>query len=97
MRRAKVGLALGLVDGGVRRGVDDRVRPHRAHGRGQGGRVREVGPERPGAVEVERHHLAERRERALQLPAHLAVLAEKEKFQAAPDDDRLAPMPSRAA
>jgi len=38
----------------------------------------EKSAQRPGAVEVERHYLADWCERSLQLPADLAVLAEQQ-------------------
>ena len=81
MRAGQVGLALGLVDGGVRGGIDDHVGAHRAHRARRAPRGGEVGAQ-VGAVEVERDHLAERRERALQLPADLAVLAEQQDLHA---------------
>ena len=81
--RASVGLALGLVDGGVGGGIDDHVRPHRAHRRGERIGPREVAASGSRLGEVERDHLAERRQRALQLPADLAVLAEEQDLHAA--------------
>ena len=74
-------LALGLVHGRVRGGVDNDLRGQTAHGLHQLLRPGEV-PASVGAVPVERHHLAQRRQAALQLPAHLAALAQEQDFHA---------------
>ena len=75
-RARQLGLALGLVDRGMRRGVDDQVRLDRR----DRGRQR-LGPAEVAvqlrAVMVEPDHLAQRRQRALQLPPDLPALAQK--------------------
>ena len=79
-RARQLGLALGLVDRGVRRGVDDQVRlDRRDRGRQRLGPA-EVAVQSAGvggAVMVEPDHLAQRRQRALQFPPDLAALAQK--------------------
>ena len=79
----ELGLGLGLVDRGVGRGIDDELR------RGGADRARAARPGRAkssrqggGAVDVDRDHLAEQRQRALQLPADLSVLAEQQDLHA---------------
>jgi hypothetical protein len=74
--RGELGFGLGFVHRGVRGGIDDHVRPQRAHRVRQALRLREVGVV-VGAVEVERRQLAQQRQRALQLPADLPSLAEQ--------------------
>ena len=74
----EVGLALGLVHGGVGGGIDDEVGGHGAHGGGEAFRVGKVAGEARGAVVIKGNELAQGGEAALQLPAHLAVLAEEE-------------------
>mgnify|MGYP003704755467 CR=1 FL=1 len=68
-----LGLALGLVHRRVRRGIHDHVGPHGLHQRHNLIRLREV-----GGAGVVRHHVAQRRESALQLPPHLATLAQQQ-------------------
>ncbi len=76
-RLGEVGLRFRLVDGRVGGGVDDQVGTDGLHrGRERGG-LREVGRE-VAALEVERQHLAQRLQRALQFPADLAVASEQE-------------------
>jgi len=70
-------LALGLVHGCVRRGIDDDFRPQSTHRFSHGLRSAEVSS-KFGAVVVDGHEFAEGLQRALQLPAHLARLAEKQ-------------------
>ena len=82
-RARQVRLALGLVDGRVRRGIDDDVGPHGRHGVGQLLGPTEVGMQ-VGAVEVQRDQFAQGRQAALQFPADLATLSEKEDLHAAP-------------
>ena len=72
------GFALGLVDGGMGRGIDDDLGGDGAHLGQQGFRLGEVG----AVVVVHRHHFAGHGERALQFPADLAAFAEEEDFHA---------------
>ncbi|MNG20471.1 hypothetical protein D3C84_1047270 [compost metagenome] len=69
-------LAFGLVDCGVGRCVNDNVRRKALHGGGQPRQIIEV-----AAVflagGVQRQHFTKGRKAALQLPPHLAVLAEQ--------------------
>jgi len=79
-------LALGFVDCGVGGGVDDHLRTqllHRARQRFEVGQIaaqpRRVRVERIRArVAVEGDEFAQRRQAALQLPAHLAVFAQQQ-------------------
>ena len=75
-------VGFGLVDGGVGGGVDDQPRPERAHGGGQAVEVGQVATQAVLAGAVQRHQCAQRRQRALQLPAHLAVLAQQQNVHA---------------
>ena len=79
----KLGLALGLVYGRVGGGVDDHVGAQGAHGVGDTRRIGKVTAVF-GAVEVERGEIAQHGETALQLPADLAALAQKQDVHAAP-------------
>ena len=71
-------IGLGLVHRGVGSGVDDHVRDDPAHRAVEAVEILEVTAQAVGAATVERHDDAERRERALQFPADLAVLAQQQ-------------------
>ncbi len=74
-------LALGLVHGRMRGGVDDDIGTHAPHRVGHLIGLAEVGGI-VGAVEVERDQFAQRRQAALQLPADLAALAQQQQLHA---------------
>jgi len=72
----EVALRFGAVDRGVCGGIDDPLRCDRAHLRGD-----RIGFSQVAVAAAERDDVAERCERALQLPADLAVLAEEDDLQ----------------
>lgn len=76
-------LALGPVDGGVGRCIHDDVRAHVAHRCRQGFGAAEICREWR-AVARQCQQFAEGRERTLELPAYLAVLAEQQDPHAGP-------------
>ncbi|MNO83548.1 hypothetical protein D3C76_748630 [compost metagenome] len=69
-------LAFGLVDCGVGRCVNDNVRRKALHGGGQAWQIVQIAAVRL-ACTIQRQQLAKRSKTALQLPTHLAVLAEQ--------------------
>ncbi|MNG08056.1 hypothetical protein D3C84_913880 [compost metagenome] len=75
-------LAFGLVHGGIGRGVDDNIRLQLANGVAQALEVGEVAAQAIVAMAVGGDQFAQWRQRALQFPADLAVLAEQENFHA---------------
>jgi hypothetical protein len=78
----QIGLTLGLVHGGVSCRIHDHVGPYLPNGLGQSFGTGEVAAE-PGTVEVQGHHLTQRRQAALQFPADLATFSKQEDFHAA--------------
>jgi hypothetical protein len=79
-RAGQIHFTLGLVDGGVGCSIDDDIGAQGAHGVGQSLRPTQVATRL--AVAIKRGQLTQRRQAALQFPAHLTVLAEQEDFHA---------------
>ena len=75
----KVALALGFIHRGMGGGVDDHVRLQQTHGLGHAFRVAEVTAV-IGRVKIYRRNTTQRQQRALQLPAHLAIFAEQQNM-----------------
>ena len=67
-------LAFGFIDGSVRCRIHNHIRFHLADGLSNAVQIGQVTAQFCIEV-VNRHHLSQRRQRALKLPAHLAVLA----------------------
>ena len=76
-----LGLALGFVHRGVGGGIDDHIRREALQRRGQAVEVTQVAAV-IATFRVQRQHLAQRRQAALQFPADLAVFAEQEDLHA---------------
>jgi len=74
-------LTFGLVHGGISGGVDDHVRRDASDRFSQPVECRQVSAE-AGFIDVpaQRHNLAQRRQRTLQLPTHLTVLTQEQYF-----------------
>lgn len=68
----------GLVHGGMSGGIDDDVGRNFAHAGGQTGEIVEIAAQAAIPFAVEGDDLAERCQTALQFPANLAALAEKQ-------------------
>ena len=73
----------GLVDHGIGRRIDDDVRLDLEHRFGQTSQIGKITAQPGVAGRTERHQFAQWRQAALQLPANLSVLAEKQDFHQA--------------
>ncbi len=76
--------ALSAIYSGVRRRIHDDVRPHLANRFNDLINIGQIATERSVVVSIRCDDLSQWRECALDFPANLAVLAEKEDFQTAP-------------
>ena len=74
-RLRQPGLRFRLVHRRVRRRIDDHLRPDFRHQPPDCIRIRQI-----ALIKIDSHHLAQRRQRPLQLEANLAVLTGKENF-----------------
>ena len=81
-RVCPLGLAFGLVDCCVSGGIDDDLRRHGTHRGRDPCWIGEVTAQTVRSGTVEGDQFAKRRQAALQLPADLSVLAEKQNFHA---------------
>ena len=83
---SQIRLALGLVHCRMRCGIDDHIRAHAANGLRQCLQIADITAQAISihihALAIQRNHLAQRRETALQLPADLAVLAQQQQLHA---------------
>ena len=75
----KVALALGFIHRGMGGGIDDHVRLQQTHGLSHAFRVTEVAAV-VGGVKIHRGDATQRQQRALQLPAHLAIFTEQQNM-----------------
>src|SRR5690606_2338591 len=78
--RRPLDVGFGTIDVRVRRRVDDHVRRETPQRPGQHLRLVEVPARIGAAVAIEHAEVAERRERAAKLPAHLAVAAQENEL-----------------
>lgn len=78
-------LAFGLVHGRVGGGIDDDIGTQSAHGPCEFIEAREIAAQALAtgvALALQRDQLAQRRQAALQLPAHLSIAAQQQQLHA---------------